>query len=232
MKRNWRKNKKWSENRYQFNDLTRTKSSCSKHLTKRSQINENLWYLDDVLLAWSLVYRYLFSTAVFRESVSLTLEDKLSKLSIDWETESVWSSRRIFSAKELCPFFACYLLCTCWCSSHPLFELDDRAWRRGLMFTLNVSVAETTDLAEPTFFASAFSVSASVRQILRSENSDNNLFDTLPNSSRIPKSQNALDALTWEGTNLTSLRGYTLVTQQEEQALSWHPAHAIQVVVD
>ena len=161
----------------------------------------------------------IIGTAIFDNSVTFALEEKICKLlrlgerlkSLD-RHDALYLLKNCFSIPRLL-----YVLRTSPCISHPLLAKYDEILRRLLEYIVNTPLDEmawlqatlpvsfgglgirrATDLAVPAFMSSVFSVQQSVCKVLQIENIDDVLFGTLSPSYSPPEdksSQKAWDRL-------------------------------------
>ena len=161
----------------------------------------------------------LLGSAIFPDGLTSVLEDKNKKLCRLLERLKLLDRHDALFLLKNCIAIPrlLYTLRTQRCLPHPLLAAYDSSLRRGLESILNtktedaswlqatlpvssggLGVRRATDLAEPAFLSSAFSVQDAVSRILESEDVDSNLLGSIPLPESVPEprsSQKAWDTL-------------------------------------
>lgn len=223
-------------------------------LSSSDDVSESFYHnFDSIAPGISVMSRdtaVILGTAVFNDGVTFTLEDKVCKLSCLIERLKLLDRHDAFFLLKNCVAIPrlLYVLRTSRCSSHPLLVKYDQILRQGLEFIVNSNIDDTawlqatlpvsfgglglrcaTDLAEPSFLASVFSVSNSVRQIVRHESTDTFLFGSLPHPSSTPNlktSQKAWDTLLCERVQADLLTDATNHPKEKSRLLAATARHS------
>ena len=162
----------------------------------------------------------LLGTALFCDGVTFTLQEKLHKLNCMIESLKCLDRHDAFFLLKNCIAIPSllYVLRTCPCSSHPVLKEYDDTLRQGLEFIVNTPIDHTawmqstlpvaygglgirraTDLSDPAFLSSLFSVYEQVKRLMPLAAVDHHVPQGLPNlQPRVKASQKAWDSLQCE----------------------------------